>query len=135
LLRLGVAHDLFAEGRERKAGELEVLNREWDRDDRNAQQDAGNEVRERQIPAAKHKPENVAAARSESRGTRPIGDGPTEYVAHNTFADPDATEIGANEVFGNLACVHNVPDAQFGDNGPAPNIVFGTAKGECAALI
>lgn len=58
-----------------------------------------------------------------------------DYVAHNSFADPDATEIGGNEVFGNLACVHNVPDAQFGDNGPAPNIVFGTAKGECAALI
>ena len=82
MLRLGVAHDLFAEGREREAGELEVLNREWDRDDRNAQQDAGNEVRERQIPAAEHKPEDVAAARSEGRGTRPIGDGPTEWPDH-----------------------------------------------------
>jgi hypothetical protein len=57
------------------------------------------------------------------------------YVAHNTFADPDATEIGGNEIFGNLACFHNVPRAQFGDNGPAPNIVLGTAKGECTALI
>jgi hypothetical protein len=56
------------------------------------------------------------------------------YVAHNAFADPDATEIGANEVFGNLACFHNVPAAQFGDNGPAPNIVIGSAKGECRKL-
>jgi hypothetical protein len=56
------------------------------------------------------------------------------YVAHNIFADPDATEIGANEVFGNMACFHNVPAAQFGDNGPAPNLVLGKAKGECTAL-
>jgi hypothetical protein len=56
------------------------------------------------------------------------------YVAHNTFADLDATEIGGNEVFGNLACFHNVPDAQVGDAGPAPNTVLGTAQGECKAL-
>jgi hypothetical protein len=58
----------------------------------------------------------------------------TVYVAHNTFADPDATEIGGNEVFGNLACFHNAPAAQFGDNGPAPNTVIGKATGECKKL-
>ncbi len=57
-----------------------------------------------------------------------------DYVAKNIFADPDATEIGNNEVFGNLACFNNAPAAQFGDSGAGPNIVIGKAKGECAAV-
>jgi hypothetical protein len=55
-------------------------------------------------------------------------------VDHNTFADPDATEVGANTVLGNLACFGNSPAAQFGDSGSPPNIVIGNATGECAAL-
>jgi len=55
-------------------------------------------------------------------------------VANNTFADPDATEIGNNEVFGNLACSNNAPAAQFGDSGAGPNIVFGAITGECKPL-
>lgn len=58
----------------------------------------------------------------------------TVDVARNVFADPDATEIGGNEVFGNLTCYDNVPDAQFGDNGVDPNLVLGKAQGECKAL-
>src|ERR1017187_1291989 len=48
----GVAHDLVAEGIERKAGELEVLNRERDRDAWDAEQDACDKVPGRQILAA-----------------------------------------------------------------------------------
>jgi hypothetical protein len=56
------------------------------------------------------------------------------YVAHNIFADPDATEVGNNEVFGSLACFNNVPKAQFGDSTQPPNVVLGAIRGECKPL-
>jgi hypothetical protein len=56
------------------------------------------------------------------------------YVAHNTFADPDATEVANNEVFGSLACFDNVPKAQFGDSTQPPNVVLGAIRGECKPL-
>jgi hypothetical protein len=55
-------------------------------------------------------------------------------VTGNRFADPDATEIANNEVFGSLACFNNVPDAQFGDSVQPPNVVFGAIRGECKPL-
>jgi hypothetical protein len=58
-----------------------------------------------------------------------------DTVDHNTFANEDATEVGSNEVFGNLSCFDNNPVAQFGDSGALPNIVLGKATGECAALL
>ncbi len=57
-----------------------------------------------------------------------------DTVTQNRFADPDATEVANNEVFGNLACFNNVPDAQFGDSIQPPNIVFGAIRGECIPL-
>jgi len=55
-------------------------------------------------------------------------------VADNRFADPDATEIDNNEVFGSLACTNNVPDAQVGDSAQPPNLVIGAIIGECRSL-
>ena len=57
-----------------------------------------------------------------------------DTVTGNRFADPDATEVANNEVFGNLACFNNVPVAQFGDAVQPPNVVFGAIRGECKPL-
>jgi hypothetical protein len=57
-----------------------------------------------------------------------------DTVTQNRFADPDATEIANNEVFGSLACFNNAPDAQFGDSVQPPNVVFGAIQGECKPL-
>jgi hypothetical protein len=57
-----------------------------------------------------------------------------DTVTGNRFANSDATEVANNQVFGNLACSNNVPDAQFGDSAQPPNIVLGAITGECKAL-
>jgi hypothetical protein len=57
-----------------------------------------------------------------------------DTVNLNRFADPDATEIANNEVFGSLTCFNNTPDAQFGDSVQPPNVVIGAIRGECKAL-
>lgn len=57
-----------------------------------------------------------------------------DSVTGNRFADPDATEVASNQVFGSLSCVNNVPDAQFGDAMQPPNVVIGAIQGECKAL-
>lgn len=57
-------------------------------------------------------------------------------------SDPDANEIVANKIGGNLVCTGNDPVAQFGDAifdpglppGYGPNKVKGQAIGECADL-
>lgn len=54
-----------------------------------------------------------------------------DTVNLNRFADPDATEVANNEVFGSLTCFNNTPDAQIGDSTQPPNIVFGAIRGEC----
>lgn len=58
--------------------------------------------------------------------------------AKNTGNDPDANEIMTNVVGGNLACWGNTPPAQYGDAqfvpGAAPNVVGGSALGECRHL-
>jgi len=50
---------------------------------------------------------------------------------NNTMADPDAGEVVANTVGGNISCSGNSPAVQFGDSGAAPNVVRGSASGEC----
>ena len=57
-----------------------------------------------------------------------------DTVDNNKFADPDATEVQTNTVFGNLSCYGNTPGAQMGDSGGSPNIVLGKARGECKAI-
>jgi hypothetical protein len=51
---------------------------------------------------------------------------------NNRFADPDANEILANLIGGSVACSANVPAVQYGDSGSSPNLVRGSAFGECA---
>jgi len=50
---------------------------------------------------------------------------------NNTMADPDAGEVVANVVGGNISCSGNSPAVQYGDSGAAPNEVRGSASGEC----
>ena len=53
-------------------------------------------------------------------------------TAHNKMADPDANEVLANHVRGDIACFKNHPATQYGDSGSTPNLVQGRAFGECA---
>jgi hypothetical protein len=53
------------------------------------------------------------------------------FTAHNTMADPDANEVLANHVRGDIACFNNSPATQYGDSGSTPNRVQGQAAGEC----
>jgi hypothetical protein len=57
-----------------------------------------------------------------------------DTVNLNRFADPDATELSNNVVFGSLSCFNNTPAAQIGDSSQPPNIVFGAIRGECRAI-
>lgn len=57
-------------------------------------------------------------------------------------SDPDANEVVANKITGNLVCIGNSPASQFGDAildpglppGYGPNQVGGVAVGQCADL-
>jgi hypothetical protein len=51
---------------------------------------------------------------------------------NNVMADPDAGEVLANHVSGNLICAANNPATQFGDSMSTSNIVSGFAQGQCA---
>ena len=53
-------------------------------------------------------------------------------VIDNKMADPDADEVLMNYVNGTLLCVRNVPAPQFGDSGASPNVVNGSAEGQCS---
>jgi hypothetical protein len=50
----------------------------------------------------------------------------------NAIADPDAGEVLANAVHGNIVCSSNTPAVHYGDSGSSPNTVYGSASGECA---
>jgi hypothetical protein len=50
----------------------------------------------------------------------------------NKMADPDANEIGANNVHRSLVCRSNVPAVQYGDSGSTPSVVSGRATGQCS---
>jgi len=52
--------------------------------------------------------------------------------AHNVFSDPDANEALQNTVGGNIKCKGNSPAVQYGDSLASPNVVTGSASGECA---
>lgn len=54
---------------------------------------------------------------------------------HNTMADGDGDEVVGNAVGLSMACVGNSPAVQFGDSGAAPDVVAGSATGQCAAPI
>ena len=45
----------------------------------------------------------------------------------------DSTEVDTNQIWGMLSCSGNSPAAQIGDSGGIPNVVSGSAVGECAA--
>jgi hypothetical protein len=49
----------------------------------------------------------------------------------NSMGDPDAMEIGNNLIGGNMNCTTNHPAVQYGDGGAAPNMVGGSAGGQC----
>ena len=54
---------------------------------------------------------------------------------NNTMSDPDGDEVVGNTIHHNMSCTGNSPEVQFGDSGSGPNIVSGTATGECASPI
>jgi hypothetical protein len=55
-------------------------------------------------------------------------------IEENRMGDADAMEIVTNTIAGNLSCYNNVPHAQVGDSGGAPNVVGGVKRGECRHL-
>lgn len=55
--------------------------------------------------------------------------------SYNTFGDPDASEVLANHVGGNLSCADNLPAVQFGDSASVSNQVEGHASGQCAFYV
>jgi hypothetical protein len=58
-----------------------------------------------------------------------VGGGIT--FAGDVTSDPDGMEIDNNLTGGNLTCLDNDPEVQFGDSGAAPNMVRGFGVGEC----
>jgi len=52
--------------------------------------------------------------------------------AGNVTSDPDGMEIDNNLMAGNMTCLNNDPAVQYGDSMAAPNIVGGSASGQCA---
>ncbi len=51
---------------------------------------------------------------------------------NNVTSDPDGMEVNNNLIGGNVTCLNNDPAVQFGDGAAAPNLVAGSASGECA---
>jgi hypothetical protein len=67
----------------------------------------------------------------------------TVRINNNTMGDPDAIEIGINEINGTMACSGNalafpgpggVPTNSFDGSPPNPNVVTGAETGQCAGL-
>lgn len=55
--------------------------------------------------------------------------------SNNTGVNPDSSEVMSNVIGGNLVCTGNTPPATVNpDDGGLPNVVGGTATGECAGL-
>ena len=70
-------------------------------------------------------------------------DNGTVSITNNTMSDPDAIEIGLNDIHGSLACSGNalafpgaggVPTNSFDGSPPNPNTVTGSETGQCAGL-
>jgi hypothetical protein len=53
----------------------------------------------------------------------------------NLMGDPDGNEVVNNTVSGNISCHGNDHVVQFGDSGATPNVVSGSAHGECAFTV
>ena len=51
--------------------------------------------------------------------------------SNNVTSDGDGNELGSNLIGGNLTCASNDPAVQFGDSGASPNMVGGSASGDC----
>jgi len=55
--------------------------------------------------------------------------------SNNSGDNPDSSEVMTNVIGGNLVCTGNTPAATVNpDDGGMPNVVGGTATGECAGL-
>ena len=52
----------------------------------------------------------------------------------NVLADPDGNELVSNSIRGTLGCTANSPAPQVGDSEGSPNVVTGSATGQCAGL-
>jgi hypothetical protein len=52
-------------------------------------------------------------------------------VLANKMADPDAMEVVSNRIRGDFGCFRNRPAVQFGDSAGTPNVVGGSADGQC----
>ena len=52
----------------------------------------------------------------------------------NVLADPDGNELVSNSIRGSLDCTANSPAPQVGDSEGSPNVVTGSATGQCAGL-
>jgi len=61
--------------------------------------------------------------------------GGSAVFSDNSMNDPDANEMVANVVSGDLTCFGNVPKVQFGDSGGSSNIVGVSATGECGDTV
>jgi hypothetical protein len=51
--------------------------------------------------------------------------------ANDVTSDPDGMEIDNNLMGGNMTCLNNDPAVQYGDSMAAPNLVGGSAFGQC----
>jgi hypothetical protein len=52
----------------------------------------------------------------------------------NTVADPDGNEVVTNTIHGSICCAVNDPAPQVGDSEGEPNVVTGSASGQCAGF-
>jgi hypothetical protein len=57
--------------------------------------------------------------------------GGSVLASRNVTSDPDGMEITNNLMGGNITCLNNDPAVQFGDSAAAPNLVGGSASGQC----
>jgi len=48
------------------------------------------------------------------------------------MADPDALEVVNNFINGSFSCLKNSPAILYGDSGGSPDVVGGTASGQCS---
>ena len=52
-------------------------------------------------------------------------------ISRNSMLDPDAMEVLTNVVHGSMSCYRNSPTIHFGDSMGEPNVVYGSAEGQC----
>jgi len=52
----------------------------------------------------------------------------------NTLVDPDGNEVVTNTIHGSISCAGNDPAPQVGDSEGEPNVITGSASGQCAGF-